>query len=112
MTIQEAIKKIEEAGFTANYWSKGGKQRIYVDFKFNGSKRTGGYLCREKSELKAAACGRRTAKYQNKLNNLLFLDIDWSSSEKKARKITERQAAARYYREEETEFNNRFQIGL
>jgi DNA primase len=112
MTIQEAIKKIEEAGFTANYWSKGGKQRIYVDFKFNGSKRTGGFMGRDNTNLVAAPCGRRTQKYQNKLNQFLELNIDWNSEEKKGRVITERQAAARYFREKEQEFNNEFLIGL
>lgn len=112
MTIQQAIKKIEEAGFTANYWSKGGKQRIYIDFKFNGSKRTGGYLCKDNSDLKAAPCGKRTAKYQSKLDQFLGLEIEWNSDVVK-NNITEKQAASRAAYEISLESSyHEFGIGL
>ena len=111
MKISEAIKKIEEAGFTANYWSKGGKQRIYIDFKFNGSHRSGGYLCKEKSQLKAAPCGRRTAKYQNKLDQFLGFEIDWNNTIKNS--ITVEQAASRAAYEISLESSyHEFGIGL
>ena len=114
MTIPEAINKIEEAGFTANYWNKFGKQRIYIDFKFNGSHRSGGYLCCEESALKAAPCGKKTAKYQNKLDQFLNFEINWGGEENiKRNTITERQAASRAAYEISMESSyNEFQIGL
>lgn len=112
MTIQEAIKKIEEAGFTANYWSKGDKHRIYIDFTFNGSNRTGGFLCKDGNSLIAQACGKKTKRYQDKLDEIAKFDIEWNTGETKGRKIiTEKQAAANYYKTERENFNREFLIG-
>lgn len=110
MTINEAIAAIEEAGFSANYWAKGEKKRIYIDFNFNGSHRTGGYLCKESSSLVAAPCGKKTKKYQSKLNAFLELPINWGSNKTT---ISHRQAAARAAYEISIEsLYNEFQIGL
>jgi len=82
MKIQEAIQKVTEAGFAATLWEKGGKQRIYVDFMFKGSKRTGGFIGSDRTELKAAPCGRHTAKYQARLDEIAGLEIEWMTQEK------------------------------
>ena len=112
LTIHEAIEIIKEAGFTPNLWEKHGKKRIYINFKFNGSKRTGGFIGRENTELIAAPCGRRTKKYQNKLNQFLELNIDWNSNETK-KTITQKQVDAKVAYETSMESDyTYFGIGL
>ncbi len=75
---QEAIKKITEAGFSANLWvGKSGITRIYIDFKFQGSPRKGGFLGSDKNDLRAQLCGSKTAKYQAMLNEFGTWEIEW-----------------------------------
>lgn len=84
MKIQEAINKIQEAGFKASLWEKHGLQRIYIDFNFKGSSRRGGFIGSDKTELVAQACGGHTAKYQAKLDEIAKMNIEWDRQKKES----------------------------
>jgi hypothetical protein len=87
MTIQDAIKAIEAAGFTAKLWEKSGIQRIYISFNFKGSSRTGGFVGSDKTELVAQACGGATEKYQSRLNEIGKMEIEWAANAANSHKV-------------------------
>ena len=114
ITINEAIIKIQELGFTADYWTKNNIQRIYINFKFNGSKRTGGFIGSAKSEAKAALCGKKTKRYQDKLDIISKFNIQWDVTKTESKKtISNREVAIKVAQEISIESDyNYFGIGL
>lgn len=111
MTKSEAIAKIEEMGLTATLWEKHGLSRIYIEWKFNGSKRTGGFIGNDKTELSAMACGKKTKRYEDKLDLISTFDITWLSSAKKVLTSKEASSKAAYEISMESSYNE-FLIGL
>lgn len=111
MKIKEAIEKIKEMGFNANYWAKGDKQRIYIEFRFNGSHRSGGYVCKDESYLKAEACGKKTKRYQDLLDEVATWKIEWNEESSTGKTISHREAASRAAKEMEIDYRE-FGIGL
>ena len=89
ISIEEAILKIKELGFNAIFWNKHRKKRIYIDFTFNGSKVSGGFISSENSQAVAANCGRKTKDYQDKLDAISNFQIDWYSNEPKTLTVTQ-----------------------
>tara|TARA_R110000782_G_scaffold159681_1_gene251774 strand:+ start:528 stop:872 length:345 start_codon:yes stop_codon:yes gene_type:complete len=111
ISIEEAIIKIEELGFNANFWNKHGKKRIYIDFKFNGSKRSGGFIGSENSEAVSSPCGRKTKRYQDKLDAISNFNIDWDSNEVKTITVAQAANKAAYEISIESDYHE-FGIGL
>ena len=104
MTKAETIKKIKDLGFTPTLWEKHDKVRIYVDFKYQGSKRKAGFLSEQASKLLAPPCGKHTKAYQEKLDEILEFQIEWDSTPgSTAPIITQPEAAAKAAKEIEWE---------
>lgn len=99
MDVNEAMKKIQELGFTAELWSKGGITRIYIKFKHNGSRKLGGFIGSDKNEAKAEACGKFTAKYQALLDEISKFEINWLPLATVKKVVTEAQARAKFNQE-------------
>jgi len=66
MTIQEAIKKIQEKGFSTNVWSKNGRTRIYITFKWGTFENKVGFIGSDKTELKNDFSVMRSAEQKKK----------------------------------------------
>ena len=109
ISIEEAILKIKELGFNAIFWNKHRKKRIYIDFTFNGSKVSGGFISSENSQAVAANCGRKTKDYQDKLDAISNFQIDWYSNEPKTLTVTQ---AARKVAYEVSMESNYHELGI
>lgn len=83
MTVQQAIETIQtEYKMYTNLWEKHGRQRIYIEFNFKGSTRKAGFIGSDKTELQAQPCGKHTSFFQQKLDEIAKLDIEWSAKSK------------------------------
>lgn len=82
MTVQQAIETIQtEYKMYTNLWEKHGRQRIYIEFNFKGSTRKAGFIGSDKTELQAQPCGKHTSFFQEKLDEIAKLEIEWSAAE-------------------------------
>lgn len=86
MTIQNAISKIKEMGFTATLWEKAGKTRIYVSFNSKGMKKEAGFIGSDKTEFvkfewprsMSETTGVFMTDKNNKLAEIAKFEIEWN----------------------------------